>query len=63
MQINEFTGQVQQGKRLPAMDRASNDTRATRESRPVQRGTDESRRTGTKLAGTTRMPRRYGAGF
>lgn len=63
MQMNELVGQVQQGTRLPDMDRALNDARTTLETRAERRGAAESRRTGTKLAGTTRMPRRYGAGF
>ncbi len=63
MQVNEFVRQVQQGTRLTDMD--------------MHRAFIEPRRTGTKrsegvgsnldsrqaVAGTTRMPRRYGAGF
>ena len=63
MQMNELVGQVQQGTRLPDMDRTSNDARTTRKTRAERRGTDGSRDTGTNLAGTTRVPVRYGAGF
>ncbi len=67
MQVNELVGQVWQGTRLPDIDRAFNDTRETLESRAERRGADESRHIGTQLsegiAGTTRKPRRYGAGF
>lgn len=62
MQTNGFVGQIQQGTRLPEMDQAHNDTRAMPESRAERRGADGSRRTGTKL-GTTRLLRRYGAGY
>ena len=63
MQVNEFVGQIKQGTRLTDMD--------------MNRAFNEPRRSGTKLSegigqnpdgrkavpGTTRMPRRYGAGF
>ena len=62
MQVNEFVGQVQQGTRLPDRDRAFNDGCAAIETREERRDAAESRRTSIKL-GTTRMPRRYGAGF
>lgn len=69
MQVNELVGQVWQGTRLTDIDRAFNDTRATLETQAERRGGTELRRTGQNpdgreaVAGTTRMPRRYGAGF
>lgn len=66
MQVNEHVGQVQQGTRLPAIDQALDDTRAAAETRAKRRGAKESRRTGAvreAVAGTTRVLRRYGAGF
>lgn len=62
MQVNELVGQVWQGTRLTDIDQAFKDTRATPATRAEWRGTDESRRPGTRRE-TTRMPRRYGAGF
>ena len=63
MQIDQFVGHVQQGTRLPDMDRAFDGARTTLETRAERRGTDESRRTATKQSEGTRMPHRYGAGF
>ncbi len=63
MQVNELVRQVQQGTRLPDMDRAFDDARTMLETRAERRGTDESRRTGTQQSEGTRMPHRYGAGF
>ena len=66
MQVNEQVGQVKQGARLPGIDRALDDTRETPETRAKRRGAEESRRTGgvrEAVAGTTRVLRRYGAGF
>ncbi len=62
MQVNESVGQVRKGTRLPDMDRASEDTRATRESRAERRGVEAPRRR-EAVAETTRLPRQYGAGF
>ena len=61
MQVHEFVGQVQQDKRLPAKDRAFNKLRrtGTRPSESVGQN-PESREA---IDETTRMPRRYGAGF
>ena len=61
MQVNEHTGQVQQGTRLPDIDRALSDARATSETRTGRPRVGESRRTATKPE-TTRKPR-YGSGF
>ena len=61
MHVNEFVGQVQQGTRLSAKDRAFNRLRRT--------GTKPSERIGQSpdsreaVDETTRMPHRYGAGF
>jgi len=67
MRMNEFVEQVQQGTRLPDMDQAFNDARAKLETRAERRGAAESRRQNPEgreaIASTTRMPRRYGAGF
>ncbi|MGH8241791.1 MAG: hypothetical protein ACRETY_00410 [Steroidobacteraceae bacterium] len=63
MQVNEHVGQVQQGARPPGIDRALDDTRETSATQAKRRAADESRRTGDRPATTTRMPRRYGAGF
>ncbi|MGH8197468.1 MAG: hypothetical protein ACRETI_04810 [Steroidobacteraceae bacterium] len=67
MQMNEFVEQVQQGTRLPDLDQAFNDARATLETQAERQGAAESRRQNPKgreaIASTTRMPRRYGAGF
>ena len=66
MQVNEHVGQVQKSARLPGIDRALDDPRETPETRVKRRGTEESRRTGEAreaVAGTTRVLRRYGAGF
>ena len=62
MQVNEFVGQVRKGTRLPDMDRASSDTRATRETRTERLGVAAPRRR-EAVAETKRLPRQYGAGF
>ena len=61
MQVNEHAGQARQGKRLPDIDRAFDDTRAKAQSRTKRPGADESRR----LAAwpPVRRPPSYGAGF
>lgn len=63
MQVNEHVEQVRQNARLPGIDRALDDARETPEAQARRRAADESRRTEAKPATTTRMPRRYGAGF
>ena len=62
MQVNELVGQVRKGTRLPDMDRASDDTRAIRESRAERQVVDAPRRR-EAVAETKRTPRQYGAGF
>ena len=61
MQVNEFVGQVRQGKRLPAKNRALNKLRrtGTRPSEGIEQNPD-SREAADE---TTRMPRQFGAGF
>jgi hypothetical protein len=61
MQVNEHAEQARQGKRLPDIDRAFDDTRAKPESRAKRLGADESRRPATRPP--TRSPAHYGAGF
>jgi len=61
MQVNEHAGQARQGKPLPDIDLALNDTRAKPETRAKRLGTDDSRRMAARLP--TRGPARYGAGF
>ena len=66
MRMNEHMGHVQQGTRPPAIEQELDDTRETPETRAKRRGAEESRRTGgvrEAVAGTTRVLRRYGAGF
>ena len=62
MQVNEQVRKGQKGTRLPDMERAFDDARATRGSRMERRGAGESRRIDTQPA-TTRLPPSYGAGF
>ena len=61
MQVNEFVGQVQQGTRLSAKDRAFNKLRrtGTKPSEGIGQNPDDRE----AVARTTHMPRRYGAGF
>jgi hypothetical protein len=61
MQVNEHTGQVRQGRRLPDRDRAFEDTRTPPETRSKRLGVDESRRQAARVP--ARRPVRYGAGF
>ena len=61
MQVNEFVGQVQQGTRLSAKDRAFNKLRRTG-SKPSE-GIGQNPDDREVVARTTHMPRRYGAGF
>ena len=61
MQVNEFVGQVQQGKRLSAKDRAFNKLRRTGTRPPEGIGQNPDSR--EAVDETTRMPRRFGAGF
>lgn len=63
MQINELVGQVRQGTRLRGIDRALDDARTTLDTRKEMRDAEKSHRARDLVAGTTRMPRRYGAGF
>ena len=61
MQVNGIVGQVQQGKRLSAKNRAFNKLRrtGTKPSEGIRQNPDDRE----AVDETTRMPRRYGAGF
>ena len=61
MQVNEFVGQVQQGTRLSAKDRAFNRLRRTG-TKPSE-GIGQNPDSREAVDETTRMPRQYGAGF
>ena len=61
MQANEFSGQVQQGPRLPDLEQALTAMRPAPEARAEGRDADESRRLAPQRP--ARKPRRYGAGF
>ena len=61
MQISEFTGQVQPGKRLPERDGAFDDTRVKPASRAKRLGTEELGRRTVRMP--VLRPVRYGAGF
>jgi len=61
MQVNELVGQIKQGTRLPDIDRAFNDTRRT--GAKLSKGIGQNPDGREAIAGTTRVPRRYGAGF
>ncbi len=61
MQVNEFVGQVQQGTRLSAKDRAFNRLRRTG-TKPSE-GIGQTPDSREAVDETTRMPRQYGAGF
>ena len=61
MQVNEFVGQIKQGTRLSAKDRALNKLRrtGTKPSESIEQNPDSRE----AVAETTRTPRQYGAGF
>jgi len=61
MQVNEHAGQARQGKRLPGIDRAFDDSRAKAQTRAKRPGAEDSRRLATRPL--TRRPPSYGAGF
>lgn len=61
MQVNQHAEQARQGKRLPAIDREFDDTRAKPETRVKRPGENDSRRSAARTQ--TRWPVSYGAGF
>lgn len=62
MQVNERVGQLQQGTRLPEVDRAFDESRRRSVTR-LSEGTWQDIEGRKAVARTTRKPRRYGAGF
>jgi len=62
MQVNELVGQLQQGTRLPELDRALDESRRRTVTR-LSEGTWQNMDGRKAVARTTRKPRRYGAGF